>query len=156
MQLKCLCRLKGNDHGLLNSRFGLLFQCILSCCLNNPWLLTYTTGVRGTVSRKMSCSGTQHQLCGQAWTINPVATSTCMFWNKKKESISINVPGHSIKYQRLIGHWFNEAFVGLVKGPSSPPSIHWPKPVSEPSSHHPHPGKVWQSSQVFIPEQLTA
>ena len=68
----------------------------------------------------------------------------------------LNLPGHFIKYQRSARHWFIEEFVGLVKGPSSPPSIHCPNPVPDPSSHQPQPGRVWQSAQVFMPEQRTA
>lgn len=66
------------------------------------------------------------------------------------------VPGHSTKNHRPAGHWLTDAFPDLLKGPSSPPGTHWPRPVAEPSSHQPHPGRVWHSSHVFIPEHFTA
>ena len=71
--------------------------------------------------------------------------------------LRIYLPGHSTKNHRSLGHWGVVAFVSLLlKGPSFPPCMHLPKPVPEPSSHHPHPGRVWHSSHVFIPEQRSA
>ena len=60
-----------------------------------------------------------------------------------------DLPGQSMKCQY---EQRADEFLGGGNGPSTPPCIHWPKPVREPSSHQPQPGSMWQSRHDFIPE----
>ena len=58
-----------------------------------------------------------------------------------------------MKFQCGLEHLAEEfEFLGGGNGPSLPPGMHLPRPVSDPSSHQPHPGSMWQSWHDFIPK----